>query len=114
MLYILALGVAFALAGAQALWRVVAQREGVTLQSLPGLFFTPHFIGGTLLYVSATVVYLYMQSKYEFTHVQSVVLAGSLIGSFILAGLFFSEKIEVLNMVGLVLLLVGIFLVVYK
>lgn len=114
MLYMLAVCVALALAGGQALWRVVAQREGVTLHSLPGLIFSPHFIAGAFLYMAATLVYLYMQSKYEFTHIQTVVLAGSLIGSFIIAALFFSERIEIINLIGLGLLLVGIVLVVYK
>lgn len=114
MQYILSIIVAFLLASAQALWRVVAQEEGVTASNLMKVIISPYFVGGAVLYVIATVIYLYLQSKYLFTHVQTVLLASSLLISFIYASVFFSQKISIVNMAGFVVLLIGIVLVVQR
>lgn len=114
MIIILTAIVALMLSAAQALWRVAARRDGITLATLPKVLFSPYFIAGAALYVVATLVYLYLQSKYDFSHVQAILVSLSLIASFTIAYIFFSEKFTTVNMLGVLLLLTGVYLILRK
>jgi drug/metabolite transporter (DMT)-like permease len=114
MQYVLSLVVGILLASAQAMWRVVAQREGITLSNIFKVILTPQFIAGALLYVAATFIYLYLQSKYLFSTIQATLIVTSLFVSLIFAWVAFSEKISPLNLVGFVFLTIGILMVTQK
>lgn len=76
-----------------------------------GLLFSPFFLFGAFLYVIATVFYLYLFNRYNFYSVQSIMLVSSITLSFLIASFIFHETVTVYKVLGLVLLIAGVFLI---
>ena len=68
-------------------------------------------MGGILLYAIATLLYLYLLSRYKFTIVQSLAIPLSLIFSIFVATTFFNDSLSVLNYTGLLAVLIGVLLI---
>ena len=117
MLYLLGILVAFLLVTGQALWKIGVGRAHLQLSAeylfsskVTGLIFSPYIIGGFAIYAIATLIYLGLLAKYQYSTVQGLVVPLSLIAAFIIARYAFHERLSVTNYIGLVVLVVGIFL----
>lgn len=75
------------------------------------IIFSPAIIIGFLSYGLATILYMVLLSKFEYTNLQAVVVSSSLLFTFIAASLLFGEKISAVNIFGLLLLLAGVIFV---
>jgi undecaprenyl phosphate-alpha-L-ara4N flippase subunit ArnE len=118
MVYVLGLIVALQLVVGQSLWKLGTERSGFTLSAdyllsskVWSFVFSPFTIAGLLIYAIATVLYMGMLSKYQYSIVQGVVVPLSLIFAFAIARFFFHERVSLVNVLGLVLLVIGIGLV---
>ncbi len=118
MQYIIAVTLAALLVAGQACWRVASASHaalfaghGITFSKVLGFVFSPLTLLGTVLYVVATVMYMFLLSRYHFSTIQGMLVALSLIFSVLIAVVFFHERLSMVNIAGMVLLLVGIWLV---
>lgn len=118
MFYLLSILVAAQLVLGQTFWKIGASQASFTpslsyIFSERGLkfFLSPYILGGAFIYIVATVIYMGMLAKYEYSAVQGAVLPLSLVAAFIVARFFFGEKLTLETLFGLVLLLVGVVLV---
>lgn len=121
MFYLFAVIVAALLVSGQSLWKVGVEKIHFELtpsfffsHKIFGLIFSPYVLLGLVLYVFATLLYLNMLAKYPYSHVQAAVIPLSLLASFIIAYFIFSEHFSILNMLGALIILVGIGLVTIK
>ena len=120
MIYVLAIVVALQLAAGQALWKVGVQHAKFQLsvryilsKQIFGLILSPYVIVGMAIYVFATVVYMGMLAKYQYSTVQGIIVALSLTFAFVIAAFIFHDRITSINVAGLAALLVGILLLTH-
>jgi len=118
MIYIFGLLVAFQIVLGQILWKVGVTRLGGNLNAkfvfsaeIFKLILSPYFIAGVISYGMATIMFMLLLSKYNYTNLQAVVVSSSLTLTFIAASILFDEKISMFNLLGFVFLLCGVVLV---
>lgn len=116
--YILMPVMALLLVTAQTLWASVIKSGNALQGSLPtiavNLLANWKMWLGALIYILATLVYFYMLSKIRFFSVQIAMTALSIIFSTSLSIIAFNEKPSLLNIMGALIVLVGVALVIYK
>lgn len=116
--YLLMPVMAFLLVIAQTLWASVIKTGHALQGSLPtialNLASNWKMWLGAMIYIIATLVYFYMLSKLKFFSVQIAMTALSIIFSTSLSILIFNERPTLINIAGAVIVLAGIFLVLYK
>ncbi len=118
MLYILGLVTALQIVIAQSLWKVGLSKTSfeptvdyVFSGQIIKVFLSPMVLGGVLLYVSATVSFFALLSKFEYSHAQTTVVISSLIFTFLSAIVIFGEKFSFVNVLGILFLLIGVVLI---
>ncbi len=118
MLYILGLVTALQIVIAQSLWKIGLAKIGfepsanyIFSSQIVRVFLSPMIVVGILLYVSATITFFMLLAKFEYSHAQTVVVISSLVFTFLSSVLIFSEKLNVVNLLGIALLFVGVVLI---
>lgn len=121
MLYFLTAITGLMLSAAQSLWKTSAVNfprltaSGMsTVNAAIQVFFSLKFISGALLYVLATLLYVWLFSKYPFYAVQISLVSFSIIFSLIISNVIFKENLQLMNYLGIPLILIGVSLVVWK
>lgn len=121
MLYLLTLVAAVVLAGGQALWKTAAVgypkliTEGIpTFRAAITVLLSPSFIFGAILYVIATLIYLWLFSKYPYYQVQIILVSFSILASLMISRFIFKETFNLVNLVGMLLIIAGAALVTWK
>ena len=117
MFYLLGILVAIQLVVGQALWKIGTQQAEFILSydyiasgKILKFIFLPATLIGMIVYASATLMYMGVLSKYPYSAAQGLILPASLIFAFIVARVFFHDRISLINLVGLVILIIGIWL----
>lgn len=118
MIYIYGILVAVQIVIGQVLWKLGAEKTQFVLTKdyifSPDIFkfiFSPYIIIGIIFYGVATVLYMSLLAKFEYTSLQAVVVTSSLISTFIMANLVFNEKANLINLLGLAFMIGGVLLV---
>jgi len=118
MLYALGVLVALQIVSAQTCWKIGLEKQGFVPKPeflfsshMLSVLFSPFILLGALLYLSATLLFFVMLSKYEYSNTQTLVVIASLTFSFFSAAIFFNEKIHPVNLIGIALLFVGVVLI---
>lgn len=120
MVYFLTLVTSFLLATGQTFWKKAAlsfpenQKTYPLLKAVALVIFSPKFLIGALLYVMATLIYLWLFSKYPFYIVQISMVSFSVILSVLISYFIFKEQLSPLNYFGVLLIIIGIILVTKK
>jgi len=124
MQIILSVVVGFLLVVGQALWKAsmstneIVINRPVSLEALAKtaavILLQPLFILGCMVYLLATMLYVYVISKYNYGVSYAMIVACSTIFATLLSALIFKEKIYTLNIIGIVIIVLGIILVVRK
>jgi uncharacterized membrane protein len=103
------------LVSAQAMWGTAIKHghliQGGVSQSAINLIFSPRIWLGAFLYIAATLVYFLMLSKGKFFVIQISMAAVATILSTILAYILFNENITSANILGMLLVITGLFFV---
>ncbi len=115
MQVILSILVSSTLVIGQSLWKTGAKevfdstgnKFWVAITNLP-------LVTGTVLYAIATVLFMVVITKYKYGTSYALIVAFSLIGATAISSYYFDEKISKVGLFGIVLILMGIILVVYK
>jgi multidrug transporter EmrE-like cation transporter len=116
-MYVMGFVVAALLVVGQGLWKIAVNNAHLELtasyllsrRSLE-LLGSPFLWAGLTVYAAATVLYMGMLAKYDYSVVQSMVVPLALIVAFIVARFFFNERLSTVNLVGLGVLIIGIIL----
>ena len=110
--------VATALVAAQSLWRNAVVKDAIFKGKLGDILShtvtNPKMWLGGILYIATTVLYLFLFSKLKFFVVQITVTGLALMLSTAISHYIFHEDISVLNLLGLLMVLIGIGLVVQR
>ncbi|HBG81386.1 TPA: hypothetical protein DDW69_00940 [candidate division CPR2 bacterium] len=119
MQYLLSAITALLLAIGQSLWKLSAaafnnQGDESLIKAISKVIFTPNFIIGAFLYIVATMLYLWLFSKYPFYAVQILLVSFSLIFSLLVSNFIFKEQINLVNYLGIPLILIGAVLVIWQ
>jgi multidrug transporter EmrE-like cation transporter len=110
----LALLCAFMITTGQVLWKIAIDRNGGLVNSklsiidnISRLLFSPYMISGIVVYCIATIFWMYLLGRYEYSYIYPM-LAMSYIISFIYAFYIFNEMITVSKVVAVALIIMGI------
>lgn len=116
--YLLMPVMAFLLVCAQALWGTVIKHQGALKGSVGditvALISNWRMWAGAAIYIVATLIYFYMLSKLKFFSVQIAMTALSIIFSLGLSAILFHERPSIINILGVVIVFIGIILVLNK
>jgi drug/metabolite transporter (DMT)-like permease len=111
MIYIMVAINILLLVSGQLLWKIGMEKiENVTIVSLIQAIFTPYIFGGIILYGIATLLWLWILSKAEFSIVyplQSLAYAAGVV----LAIAIFKEQVPMIRWVGVGMIILGAFLI---
>jgi drug/metabolite transporter (DMT)-like permease len=105
----------------QALWKLAmggALKAGgdfsAILRSPLQILLNPVFLLGCMIYIVATVLYMYVISKYNYGISYAMIVACSTILASVLANTLFKEQLTLVNVAGLLLVVGGVALLVRK
>jgi len=118
--YLFSLLFAAMLVAAQSCWKIAADKSsnpfqaGASAHTITSFVFSPLVVGGTVIYLFATFLYMFLLSHYEFSFVQSLAIPGSLIFSILVAITFFGETLSAVNYAGLLFVTIGIALLTLR
>ena len=106
----------------QSLWKIGIERSPIKLDSIQGLFsreainlvLSPYMIVGFAVYGFATLIYITLISRYDYSLVQSLTIPLTLICAYFVAGIFFKEQIITINVLGVLLIIIGVVLAVKR
>jgi drug/metabolite transporter (DMT)-like permease len=118
MLYLLGIATALQIILAQTLWKLALKNlhepfdKGFILSwSMLKFAFSFYVLLGVFVYILATITFFVLLSKYKYASAQTIVVVSSLIFTYLSATIIFDEHLKLINFVGIVFLLVGVFLV---
>jgi uncharacterized membrane protein len=101
----------------QSLWKIGVgkfnfklNKEFILSNRFLSFLFSWQVLAGLLLYAVATLYYMSLLSKYQYSTVQAVVTPVSLVLAFTVSALLFGEKITGVNSIGFSLIVVGVIL----
>lgn len=110
----LALLCAFMITTGQVLWKIAIDRNGGLVNSklsiidnISLLLFSPYMISGIVIYGIATIFWMYLLGRYEYSYIYPM-MAITYIISFLYAMILFKETIGLEKIVGVVLIITGI------
>jgi drug/metabolite transporter (DMT)-like permease len=118
MQYLLVIGVALMLVTGQSLWKYGVMHvdlvSGDLMRKVLALAFSPAILLGCFVYVIATVLYIYTIGKYEYAVSYAMIVTFSLIFATIVASSVFHEKLSPINLLGMLVLLIGVALLLKR
>ena len=95
----------------QMLWKIgMTKIDNLTFATLLQALFTPHIFGGIFLYGVATLLWLYILAKAEFSVVYPLQSLAYALGV-VVAILVFKEQVPVIRWIGVVMIIVGAFVI---
>ncbi|MFJ8102261.1 hypothetical protein [Lysinibacillus sp. NPDC096212] len=95
----------------QTLWKIGAEKIEISgLKSIINVILSPWIIGGGVLYVIATAIWLYLLSKLPLSLIYPLQSVAYIIALFV-ALLVFKEVIPITRWVGVAVILFGVYLV---
>lgn len=118
MLYILGILTALQVVVAQTLWKIgldrvgfVADKEFILSSQVFRVFLSPLIVLGVFLYISATFSFFVLLSMFDYSHSQTVVVCSSLTLTFLSAAVIFNEQLLLINLLGVLLIFIGVLLI---
>lgn len=103
----------------QTLWKygvmhMQIEQHATLVKKALAIGFNPYILLGCVVYVIATVFYIYTIGKYAYGTSYAMIVALSLIFATTVAATFFQEKITPINVAGVIVMLIGVFLVLKR
>lgn len=117
MIYLLGAIVAFQLVLGQVLWKSAVDKHSFALT--PEYVFSRQFVTfvlswqvvlGLLIYGLATLLFMALLGKFQYSSVQAVVVSASLVFTFAASAVIFHERHSAINLLGFGVLIVGVVL----
>ena len=105
----------------QAFWKVAIEKSGGLAQIQPPyiksiflLLISPYMLSGIIIYLGATIYWMYLLGKFEYSSVYPTLISFACFNAMILGVLFFRESVTILKCIGVLLIISGIYLIVKK
>ncbi|GLC87881.1 EamA family transporter [Lysinibacillus piscis] len=99
------------LVAGQTLWKIGAEKIEITgVKSIINAILSPWIIGGGILYVIATVIWLYLLSKLPLSLIYPLQSVAYII-ALLIAVIIFKEVIPITRWVGVGVILFGVYLI---
>lgn len=97
------------LATGQICWKLslAQQKLGWSFSQICALVFKPLFIAGVLLYGIATVLWIYLLSKYELSYIYPMIAFAYAFGV-VLSIVVLKESVSLLRFTGVLLVIIGV------
>jgi len=115
MFYVYSVLFSFFVVAGQALYNKAVNDENFELTTsfffskrFLGLITNPMLIGGFVLFLGATAVSFWMYTKFDFSSIQAATVPVILIFSYLVNYWFFDGKIGIYNIVGFLIIVVGV------
>ena len=115
MIYVLLFINILMLVSGQVLWKIgIGKSDFIfSARGIINMIFNPYILGGGIIYVFATVIWIYILSKEELSRVYPLQSLCYVVGT--LAGvLIFKECFTLSKGLGLVFIIIGAFIIVSK
>jgi uncharacterized membrane protein len=115
MTYLLLIFNIFMLVCGQILWKIGMSKVNfqISLKGIINILFNPYIFSGGIIYIFATVIWLYLLSREQLSRVYPLQSLCYIVGA--IAGIIiFNESISVCKMLGLLLICGGAVLVGLK
>ena len=112
MMYLLLFINIIMLVSGQVLWKIGIGKSSFnfSIQGIVNMFFNPYILAGGIIYVFATIIWVYLLSKEELSRVYPLQSLCYVLG--ILAGvLIFKECLTLSKGLGAVFIIVGTFII---
>lgn len=119
MIYLLIPAIALLLSSAQASWATLFKTKSILEGSIPHIVSTVAldwrlWVGG-VLYALATILYFVALNKLNFFVIQFTVTGLVIVASILYSTVLFHEKIHIINIVGILIIMLGVYFVIgYK
>jgi multidrug transporter EmrE-like cation transporter len=98
----------------QILWKLgVAKYPVNSLSDAIKFGLTTYFIGGSVMYIFATVVWIYVLSRFQFSYVYPMTCIGYVLALF-LGKYLFNEPMLTNRIVGIAVIIIGVIIVSSK
>ena len=88
--------------------------EGSIKSVLTRVLISPKVWLGGLFYIFATIIYFILLSKHKFFSIQLTMTVLAIVFSALLSVIVFHEKLNLVNILGMLIMLIGIFMVFTK
>lgn len=112
MIYVLLFINVIMLVCGQVLWKIGVNKIDfkISLQGIINMIFNPYILGGGIIYVFATLIWIYILSKSELSRIYPLQSLCYVVG--ILAGvLIFKECFTINKVLGAAFIIVGAFII---
>ncbi len=100
----------------QVFWKIALIKKNfsfssdITIKKVINLIFSPYMISGIVIYFFATIFWLYLLNKFEYSKIYPM-LASAFIFALIFAHYIFKENIGWYKISGVLFIIIGIFLI---
>jgi drug/metabolite transporter (DMT)-like permease len=107
----------FMIVAGQVLWKIAIDKNGglinkdfTIFHNAINLISSPYMFGGIFIYILATVFWMYLLGRYEYSYIYPM-FSMSYIISFFFASFLFNESITIYKIIGVLLIIAGVFFV---
>lgn len=101
----------------QVLWKIAIDKNGGLLnpaftigKNFSNIFSSPYMISGLLIYAFATLLWMYLLGKYQYSYIYPL-FSMAYIFSFLFAIFLFGEEVSIYKWLGIILIICGVFLI---
>lgn len=95
----------------QVLWKLEIGTSIINLDNLFKKIRSPLFIIGVIVYIFATVIWLYTMSKYNYHYIYPLMIGLSLILTLLASHFIFQETISWTSLLGVLVICFGIIMI---
>jgi len=95
----------------QALWKLGIGNRILNFSNFPEILKSPFFIIGIVLYGFATILWLYMLSRYRYHYIYPLIICVSLIFSLIVSRFILQEQVFWISWIGALIICLGIIII---
>ncbi|MDH5378088.1 MAG: EamA family transporter [Gammaproteobacteria bacterium] len=108
---------AFLIVFSQVLWKLAIDKNGglfnseqSLLANISNVLFAPAMLLGICLYIVASVFWMYLLGKYDYSYIYPM-MSISYVLSFFFAVYFFNETLNLYKILGVILIISGVFVI---
>ena len=107
----------FLIVTGQVLWKLAIDKNGglinsdsTNIQNIFNLLSSPYMLSGVVIYMCATVFWMYLLGEYEYSFIYPM-SSMTFVMSLFFASYVFDEEITLFKIIGVLIIMLGVFIV---
>ena len=107
----------FLIVTGQVLWKLAIDKNGglinsdsTNIQNILNLLLSPYMLCGVVIYICATVFWMYLLGEYEYSFIYPM-SSMTFVMSLFFASYVFDEEITLYKIIGVLVIMLGVFIV---